>query len=139
MISLSNISEGNSDQQPNLTPLLDIIFIVMVFLLLTANVELKSLDIDLPTTETKILQTTAANPITLNLMATSPQWAIDGTSSTDWQQFTTQVLSLVKMSPQKPIVIGADKNASVEDILSLLAFLQKNQIKVAQLLMEEGS
>lgn len=139
MISLSNISEGNSDQQPNLTPLLDIIFIVMVFLLLTANVELKSLDIDLPTTETKILQTTAANPITLNLMATSPQWAIDGASSTDWQQFTTQVLSLVKMSPQKPIVIGADKNASVEDILSLLAFLQKNQIKVAQLLMEEGS
>lgn len=36
---------------PDLTPLLDIIFIVMVFLLLTASVRLESLEVALPTTD----------------------------------------------------------------------------------------
>ncbi|QSA20928.1 biopolymer transporter ExbD, partial [Vibrio furnissii] len=36
---------------PDLTPLLDIIFIVMVFLMLTAAVKLDSLDVSLPTSD----------------------------------------------------------------------------------------
>ncbi|MEP8024321.1 biopolymer transporter ExbD, partial [Vibrio parahaemolyticus] len=38
---------------PDLTPLLDIIFIVMVFLMLTAAVKLDSLDVALPSTDSQ--------------------------------------------------------------------------------------
>ena len=37
--------------KPDLTPMIDIIFIVMVFLLLTANVSVQTLNVDIPKTE----------------------------------------------------------------------------------------
>lgn len=78
MISTGNSRWQDDELSPDLTPLLDIIFIVMVFLLLTASVKIKSLNVDLPQTETQILQTTSADPITINLLASEPHWALDG-------------------------------------------------------------
>ncbi len=40
---------------PDLTPLRDIIFIVMLFLLLTASVRLESLEVALPTTDSPVV------------------------------------------------------------------------------------
>ena len=137
MISINNSQQNADELNPDLTPLLDIIFIVMVFLLLTATVKIKSLDVELPQTSTQILQTTKADPITLNLVATEPYWALDGQSVDNWDNFSQQLLAAVKAHSDKPVVIGADKKASVEQMLKLLAFLQKNDIKATQLLMED--
>ena len=137
MISINNNQQNADDLNPDLTPLLDIIFIVMVFLLLTATVKIKALEVELPQTSTQILQTTKADPIAINLVATEPYWALQGQPINNWDSFTQQLLTEVKTNPNKPVVIGADKKASVEQMLKLLAFLQKNDIKATQLLMED--
>lgn len=137
MISINNHQQNTDELNPDLTPLLDIIFIVMVFLLLTATVKIKALDVELPQTATQILQTTKADPITINLVAAEPYWALDGQSVDNWDNFSQQLLAAVKAQANKPVVIGADKKASVEQMLKLLAFLQKNDIKATQLLMED--
>ncbi len=137
MISINNSQQNADELNPDLTPLLDIIFIVMVFLLLTATVKIKALEVELPQTSTQILQTTKADPIAINLVATEPFWALQGQSINTWNSFTQQLLAEVKTNPNKPVVIGADKKASVEQMLKLLAFLQKNDIKATQLLMED--
>ncbi|AJR08962.1 biopolymer transporter ExbD [Photobacterium gaetbulicola] len=128
---------GDDDLKPDLTPLLDIIFIVMVFLLLTASVKLQSLDVELPQTDTQALQETQADPITVNITATEPYWALQGIQIDSWDAFKAALLKEVKASPHKPVVIGADRAGSVENMLKLLAFLQQNKIKATQLLMEE--
>ncbi len=46
-------SSNTQSLAPDLTPLLDIIFIVMVFLLLTASVKLESLEVELPSSDVK--------------------------------------------------------------------------------------
>ncbi|MGF1702343.1 biopolymer transporter ExbD [Photobacterium makurazakiensis] len=131
-------SVADSDElKPDLTPLLDIIFIVMVFLLLTASVKLQSLDVELPQTETQALQETESDPITVNITAAPPYWALQGNEFDNWDAFNAALLKEVKASPDKPVVIGADKAGSVENMLKLLAFLQQNDIKATQLLMEE--
>ncbi|KLV07091.1 biopolymer transporter ExbD [Photobacterium aquae] len=127
----------DDELKPDLTPLLDIIFIVMVFLLLTASVKLQSLEVDLPQTETEILQSTQSDPITINITANAPYWALQGKPIDDWSSFKEQLLTEARANPDKPIVIGADKTGSVENMLKLLAFLQQNQIKATQLLMEK--
>lgn len=139
MISVSHTYRNDDELKPDLTPLLDIIFIVMVFLLLTASVKLKALDVELPRTETQILQTTEADPITINLIAKEPFWALQGQSFKTWDSFTVALLKQVRNGPTKPVVIGADKNASVEQMLKLLAFLQQHEIKATQLLMEDNA
>lgn len=139
MIKATSHVQPSDALTPDLTPLLDIIFIVMVFLLLTATVKIKALDVDLPQTATQTLQTTQSDPIAINVVANAPHWALQGKTFAHWEAFKQALITEVKNAPNKPVVIGADKHASVEQMLKLLAFLQENNIKATQLLMEEQS
>ncbi|EKO3424863.1 biopolymer transporter ExbD [Vibrio fluvialis] len=123
---------------PDLTPLLDIIFIVMVFLMLTAAVKLDSLDVTLPTSDSDVVTAVESQSLTINITAAEPYWAIDGQAYLDWHNFTLALLEAHKHN-QRPIVIGADKNAEVQHLVKLLAFLQENGIQATQLLTEKPS
>ncbi len=130
--------DANDKLAPDLTPLLDIIFIVMVFLLLTANIQIQSLKIDVPqTSDAEVLQPASTEMVVINLLATEPKWAIQGEAITTWESFTERLLSTIAANNKNPVVIAADKNARVEDMLALLAFLQKNQIQTTNLVMDE--
>ncbi|ELA6792605.1 biopolymer transporter ExbD [Vibrio alginolyticus] len=123
---------------PDLTPLLDIIFIVMVFLMLTAAVKLDSLDVNLPSTESQAVADVDKQSITVNILKEEPYWAINGKTYIDWDNFTLALLEESKSS-DKPIVIGAEKTANIQSLVQLLGFLQENGIQATQLLTEEPS
>ncbi|WP_273993366.1 ExbD/TolR family protein [Vibrio parahaemolyticus] len=122
---------------PNLTPLLDIIFIVMVFLMLTAAVKLDSLDVALPSTDSQAVAEVDKQSITVNILKDEPYWAINGQTYIDWENFTLALLEESK-STDKPIVIGAEKTANIQSLVQLLGFLQENGIQATQLLTEES-
>ncbi|ELI5412090.1 TPA: ExbD/TolR family protein [Vibrio parahaemolyticus] len=122
---------------PDLTPLLDIIFIVMVFLMLTAAVKLDSLDVALPSTDSQALAEVDKQSITVNILKDEPYWAINGQTYIDWENFTLALLEESK-STDKPIVIGAEKTANIQSLVQLLGFLQENGIQATQLLTEES-
>ncbi|MCR9367551.1 ExbD/TolR family protein [Vibrio antiquarius] len=127
-----------NDLTPDLTPLLDIIFIVMVFLMLTAAVKLDSLDVNLPSTESQAVADVDKQSITVNILKDEPSWAINGKTYIDWDNFTLALLEESKSS-DKPIVIGAEKTANIQSLVQLLGFLQENGIQATQLLTEEPS
>ncbi|HHF2977379.1 TPA: ExbD/TolR family protein [Vibrio diabolicus] len=127
-----------NDLTPDLTPLLDIIFIVMVFLMLTAAVKLDSLDVNLPSTESQAVTDVDKQSITVNILKDEPYWAINGKTYIDWGNFTLALLEESKSS-DKPIVIGAEKTANIQSLVQLLGFLQENGIQATQLLTEEPS
>ncbi|EKN4579745.1 biopolymer transporter ExbD [Vibrio parahaemolyticus] len=122
---------------PDLTPLLDIIFIVMVFLMLTAAVKLDSLDVALPSTDSQAVAKVDKQSITVNILKDEPYWAINGQTYIDWENFTLALLEESK-STDKPIVIGAEKTANIQSLVQLLGFLQENGIQATQLLTEES-
>ncbi|MDE0549778.1 biopolymer transporter ExbD [Vibrio sp. VP6] len=122
---------------PDLTPLLDMIFIVMVFLMLTAAVKLDSLDVALPSTDSQAVAEVDKQSITVNILKDEPYWAINGQTYIDWENFTLALLEESK-STDKPIVIGAEKTANIQSLVQLLGFLQENGIQATQLLTEES-
>ncbi|ELA7297875.1 biopolymer transporter ExbD [Vibrio parahaemolyticus] len=122
---------------PDLTPLLDIIFIVMVFLMLTAAVKLDSLDVALPSTDSQAVAEVDKQSITINILKDEPYWAINGQTYIDWENFTLALLEESK-STDKPIVIGAEKTSNIQSLVQLLGFLQENGIQATQLLTEES-
>ncbi|HCE3017145.1 TPA: biopolymer transporter ExbD [Vibrio parahaemolyticus] len=122
---------------PDLTPLLDIIFILMVFLMLTAAVKLDSLDVALPSTDSQAVAEVDKQSITVNILKDEPYWAINGQTYIDWENFTLALLEESK-STDKPIVIGAEKTANIQSLVQLLGFLQENGIQATQLLTEES-
>ncbi|PKF50396.1 ExbD/TolR family protein [Enterovibrio nigricans] len=131
--------ESDSDSfTPDLTPLLDIIFIVMVFLLLTANIQIKTMEVAIPqTTDSAVLDSPDQEVITINVLKGSPAWALQGEPVDSWDMFTTTLLEMIKANPGKPVVIAADKQANVESMLKVLAFMQNNNINATNIVMEE--
>lgn len=136
MISVSQEGEAESIL-PDLTPLLDIIFIVMVFLLLTASIKLQTLEVDLPTSDSAATSEVDNQSVTINILAQAPYWALQGEQFSDWDSFTKALVTLVADKPDVDIVIGSDKTAQIQHMVKLLSFLQDNQISATQLLIEE--
>ena len=123
---------------PDLTPLLDIIFIVMVFLLLTANIAVRTLVIDIPSTEhSEVLQTQSKQVIAVSLLKDNSLWAIEDAQYGDFQMFSNALLNLHKKFPERPLVIASDKEVAVERMLKLLAFMQQNKINATNIIMDE--
>ena len=124
---------------PDITPLLDIIFIVLVFLMLTANIPLQTLEVELPKTDSEALSSIQDNKaVTINLLAGSPAWALQGEKYQDWEQFRPVLLGQVETLKDAELVLASDKEVTVDNMLKLLAFLQEHQIQATQILMEEG-
>ena len=123
--------------QVDLTPLLDIIFIVMVFLMLSANIKLQSLQVDLPTTDTSAVQVVDSKAVTINILDAEPHWAIDGEKLTDWPAFQQALIQRVQEKPDTQWIIASDKTADVQYMVKLLGFLQQHNIQATQLLIDD--
>jgi len=67
--------EHGLDSGLDLTPLIDIIFIVLVFLLLTANPKLLSLPIEVPDISATTLSPQAQTQLTVSVLPQAPFWA----------------------------------------------------------------
>lgn len=140
------IRSGKSSQHssgslmPDLTSLLDLVFIVMVFLLLTTNISVQTMDIQIPQTEeSNVLSSPENTVISVGILPTEPGWALDGDTFSDWSSFSAALIKQVQANPKKTLVIAADKEASVESMLKLLAFLQSNNINATNIIMEDST
>ncbi|MFH7565136.1 ExbD/TolR family protein [Oceanimonas smirnovii] len=123
---------------PDITPLLDIIFIVLVFLLLTANIPLQSLEVDLPKTDSEALSAVLdEKSITINLLAGSPAWALQGEKYEDWATFRPVLESQVEALKKADLILASDGAVTVDNMMKLLAFLQEHEIQATEILMEE--
>ncbi len=137
---ITSRQEQKTSVTPDLTPLLDLVFIVMVFLLLTTNIQIKTMDVHIPQTEaSSVLSALQKEVITINILPTQEAgWAIQGERYSDWSLFSAELLNQIKAAPDKTVIIAADKAASVEAMLKLLAFLQNNQINATNIVMEDN-
>ncbi|MGL5759647.1 ExbD/TolR family protein [Plesiomonas sp.] len=135
MIRDRSADQARHDIGIDLTPLLDIIFIVLVFLLLTANVRLQSMEIDLPEIDSAHSSTPVEQqPLTLHLLASEPYWALNEQTYSSWDEFRQALLQRRQQLPNANIIIAADRNVSAERLLNLLNFLQQQHIPAAQIL-----
>ncbi|WMC11288.1 biopolymer transporter ExbD [Oceanimonas pelagia] len=123
---------------PDITPLLDIIFIVLVFLLLTANMPLQSLEVDLPKSDSEALSVVQEEKtMTISLLAGSPAWALQGEQYDDWAAFKPVLEQNLEALKKTELMLASDATVTVDNMMKLLAFLQEHNIQATQILMEE--
>lgn len=137
MIVLPHSSaDSSSSSFPDMTALLDVIFILLVFLLLTANTATEIFDIDLPNdagSQTRIAE--IDKQITLTLFAETDKWGIEGQQFSDWLAFQTAFKQRIQHMDAPEVIVAGDRQASLEKTLKLLAFLQENKLSAAQILV----
>lgn len=138
MIRVNDNDDQLGFSAADLTPLLDVVFIVLVFLLFTANIKTLSLPVDLPQATAQQAQSSEApKTLTVSILKTETPWAIGEQTFSSWEAFTTALLDQVKATSNTTILIAGDKAAPLGDLVKLMMFLSEHKISAAQVLMEE--
>ena len=121
--------------------MIDIVFIVVVFLLLTANVQVLSLPIDIPDTDSELQKAIPKKEtVSVAVQSNPPHWIMSVSDSgtyhyEDWSDFKD---SLITQLEEKDIslLITPESDASAEKLLQLLALLNQQAFSDVQILME---
>jgi len=122
----------------DLTALLDVLFMLLVFFLLTANSQERALNIDLPWQGASQAQPLAnEKKITLTLHSgEEAAWEVNGVRLGDWSSVEQTLRQLHEQQPKAEIIIAADRMAPSERLLQALAFLQGEGLVAAKILMD---
>lgn len=122
----------------DLTPLLDVVFIVMVFLLFTANVQTLSLPVNLPAASPGQAEVThEPKTLTVSILSGGKPWAISEERYDSFGAFSSALLTEVEAVPETTVLIAGDKEAPLGNLVKLMIFLSEHEITAAQVLMEE--
>lgn len=139
MISLrpTDPQEGTlRDLAPDLTPMLDILFILLVFFMLTAGAAFQSLELTLPSSVSDNLPMLNNTPHIM-VEVNAGGYALDGTPYATLEQLNAALPQTLSAKPEHSLVIAGDKHVEVEKLLNLLTMLQAQGIEAANILMQE--
>ena len=127
------------ESEINLTPMLDVVFIMLIFFIVTANfIKEPGLEINRPDAETSEVQENAA--ILIAVGPTGEIW-MDG-RRIDARQVKANVVKLLADNPQGSVVIQADEKAMADTIIQVdpeehTSELQSHSDLVCRLLLEK--
>lgn len=115
----------------DVTPLIDVLFMLIIFFVLTATFIQGKLDIDLPSGESRASDMKSAVTLTVER---------DGTILWDGAKVSEEELPvLARDIRDREILIAGDKNAPYGRVAEVLSILRKEGITSAGLLMESGN
>jgi biopolymer transport protein ExbD len=133
--------QKNTDQTLGaleITPLIDIVFIVIVFLLVTANTPLLTLPVNVPAADQEsILVPVSSDNLTITINANKPYWHIGTDTFDSWNEFKKSLLAITSTS-ETALTIAVDKAAPTEPLLKLLSLLNQQNISDAKIIMEQS-
>lgn len=135
---LSNNDEmaENGELLPDLTTLLDILFILLVFFILTAGAAYRTLDLTLPEgAAEEITQPQTDKHYLLEIKLEG--YALDGEKLDGLGALKAAVIQATNKYPDKSYIVAGDKEISLERFLAVLTYLQSRGIKTANILMKK--
>ena len=130
--------EIQNDLLPDLTPLIDVMFMLIIFLILTMNVAHKKIDVQLPSDKENLLSTTKNEKIIdLVIFNNKDQWSLDGKKFNSYNQLKIALTKLKnKQKNIQKLNIISDKSVEVEKLVNLLIFLESNNIESSNIIVE---
>ena len=92
----------------NVTPLVDVMLVLLIIFMITAPMLTQALNVQLPTAEEKIFETTASQPSTV-VVRKSGEVSVDGVAISP-QDLDVSLLTLLKGKQIKRALLEADQN-----------------------------
>ncbi len=140
MIRVAEEVEGGT-LLPDLTPLLDVIFIMLVFLLLSANSVPRALQLELPEdAHSMAKQQTPPKTMTVSLSEENNalRWALDAKPVASWAALTAAISAAKARDPERMLIIEAQQTTDLNDFLKLMTWLQQQGYPAAHILMQDA-
>ncbi|CAH0528914.1 ExbD/TolR family protein [Vibrio hippocampi] len=138
MIDLSEPESGTSLQDA-MTPMIDVIFVLIAFMMLMINVPLMTMEVDLPKAMEKV-QTAAVKKqvVSIAVQPNSEQWIVNNETVDSLEQLKSYLQTEKQQhGDQLSIVIHSDKQVVMERVVKLFATLQALELNVTHLALKD--
>jgi biopolymer transport protein ExbD len=114
---LSYASEADDEQEINITPMLDVVFIMLIFFIVTASfVKESGIEVDRPSAVTAVVK--EKGNILVAVTATGEIWI--NRRQVDPRAVRANIERLHAENPQGSVVIQADKSSTTEMLVSVM-------------------
>ncbi|MBF0239084.1 MAG: biopolymer transporter ExbD [SAR324 cluster bacterium] len=126
--------ESDPENSIDLTSLLDVMFILLIFFILTAGITHIYTEINLPqTTEGTSPVSTLDEPLMIEIHA-SDKWILAGKPVAKFEDLKTAIIEFRKTKPEGEYVIAPENNIEINRLLSLLNFMASLEIDKVQVI-----
>lgn len=137
VIRLPAASNSQGNLLPDLTPLLDVIFIVLVFFLLTAQTPLLELPLQLPQSREALPTASAGNGERMQIqLSAEGAWRFNGVQQADFSRLRTELTAAFVADNTVGLDLALDRQAPLSAFLDLMALLQQQGIQGSRILLE---
>ncbi len=142
--SQKNIGIYNPVEAPtesvDLTPLMDVLFILLVFFLLTSGITQFYTQVQLPQSE-NLLETTVdrSNTVLIELFTEEQSWKVNEETIHDYELLKQRLLELYQSQENITFVLAPERTLPAERLLQLLNFLAAHKITDVQIINKWGS
>lgn len=137
MIRLPAASNSQGNLLPDLPPLLDVIFIVLVFFLLTAQTPLLELPLQLPQSREALPTASAGNGERMQLqLSAEGAWRFNGVQQANFSRLRTELTAAFVADNTVGLDLALDRQAPLSAFLDLMALLQQQGIQDSRILLE---
>jgi biopolymer transport protein ExbD len=137
VIRLPAASNSQGNLLPDLTPLLDVIFIVLVFFLLTAQTPLLELPLQLPQSREALPTASAGNGERMQIqLSAEGAWRLNGAQQADFNRLRTELTAAFVADNTVGLDLALDRQAPLSAFLDLMALLQQQGIQDSRILLE---
>ena len=137
VIRLPAASNSQGNLLPDLTPLLDVIFIVLVFFLLTAQTPLLELPLQLPQSREALPTASAGNGERMQIqLSAEGAWRFNGVQQADFTRLRTELTAAFVADSTVGLDLALDRQAPLSAFLDLMALLQQQGIQDSRILLE---
>lgn len=133
------LNRRRGDGVIDLTAMTDMIFILLIFFILTSNVAQNVFDIELPKSDPSYKQTKAisdAKDVKITLF-TNGEFAVGDTKYQNYDAFKKEVKRLHTLNKNTPFVLITEKTLPTENLFTVLTFLKAEDITKVDILVKQ--
>ena len=123
-----------------MTPMIDVIFVLLAFMMLMINSPLLTMQVDLPkTTIEPVAKKLTKHIVTIGVLVDSKGWHVGGEALADNEALLTRLAKLkAENNNELSVVINSDKNAPVERMIELFSLLQSVELNVTNIALKDS-
>ncbi|MEM6546003.1 MAG: protein TolR [Pseudomonadota bacterium] len=124
----------------NVVPYIDVMLVLLIIFMVTAPMLMQGVEVELPQAQTEPVDNQDSEPLIVSMNAQSQLFLNLGESDDQVLSLATvkqRVGSVMRNSPEKPVLVWGDKNVAYGEVVTLMAALHEAGAKSVGLVTED--
>jgi biopolymer transport protein ExbD len=122
----------------DVTPMIDVAFVLLLFFILTANVTQHIYAVKLPESDPSFAQNSVKKDLIKVTIFEDGTFAFDKIKYKNTQSLKNKILEVFKSNPDAKFMVVPDKKSNSGTLITLLTFFEGNNITNVDILVENG-